>query len=162
MKKVLLFLLIALPVYLTPSLYYMDKEYFLYPIKYKGCVIIRNDSRGDGVFAAERNGRRLHKGIDLAAMLEAPVASARPGRVIQATQNNGMGKYVIIQHADNISTLYGHLSRIYVAKDEFVQQGEVIGTVGKTGNASHPDIQPHLHFEVRYSGTAQDPLEYLE
>ncbi len=161
MRKLLFLLLISLPVYLVSSLYFMDKEYFLCPIKYQRDIVIRSDSKGDGVFAAERSGRRLHKGLDLLAALDTQILASRSGKVIAATQNNGMGKYIILQHPDNLTTLYGHLSKIYVAKDKFVRQGEIIAAVGKTGNANSPGIQPHLHFEVRKDGIPQDPLEYL-
>lgn len=162
MRKLLFLLLIALPVYLVFSLYFQDKDYFLCPIKYQRGIVIRNDSRGNGFFAAERSGRRTHRGLDLFAAIDTPVLAARSGRVIAATQNNGMGKYIIIQHPDNINTLYGHLSKVYVAQNKSVRQGEVIGCVGKTGNANYSDILPHLHFEVKESGTPQDPMEYLE
>ncbi len=162
MKKILLFLLLVLPVLLFISLYFMDKSYFLCPIEYKGDIIIRNDSRGNGFFAAERNGRRIHEGIDLFAEINKPVLACRLGMVIAATKSRGMGNYIIIRHRGNIVTIYGHLSRVYVHRYEFVRQGEVIGSVGKTGNANYPDVQPHLHFEVRKDGIPQDPLEYLE
>jgi len=73
-----------------------------------------------------------------------------------------MGNFIIIRHPGNIITMYGHLFRIYVNKNAFVRQGEVIGSVGKTGNANYRDIQPHLHFEIRKNGVPQDPLEYIE
>jgi len=161
-RKILLFLLIFLPAYLLASLYFLDKQFFLCPIAYQQGIIIRYDNRGDGFFGASRNGRRLHQGIDLLAEVGTPVRAVRLGRVVAATQNNGMGKYVVIKHPYNITTIYGHLSEILVAKNKFVRQGQVIGRVGKTGNASHPSIEPHLHFEVRNNGIPQDPLEYLE
>ncbi len=162
MKKALLFLLIVLPIYLLASLYFLDKDYFLCPIEYKSDVIIRSDNRGDGFFAANRKGKRVHQGIDLFARVGTPVLASRSGQVILATQNNGMGNYVIIRHPDNIVTIYGHLSEICVNKNEFIRQGRIVGRVGKTGNANYRDIQPHLHFEVRKNGIPQDPLRYLE
>ena len=162
MKNILLILLVSLLVYLATSLYFVDKCYFLCPVKYTKGLIIRSDSRGDGVFAAGRSGRRIHKGLDLLAAPDTPVLASRSGRVVAATQNNGMGKYVIIRHSGNINTLYGHLSRIYVSQGQFLRQGAVIGCVGKTGNANYPDIEPHLHFEVRENGISKDPLEYLQ
>ena len=162
MKKILLFLMIILPIYLLISLYFLDKDYFLCPIEYQADMIIRSDSRGDGLFGAQRNGRRRHEGIDLFAAVGTPVLAARAGQVIAAKQNQGMGKYVIIRHRGKVITIYGHLSRIYVPKDKFIRQGEVIARVGKSGNANYRDIQPHLHFEVRINGVPQDPLEYLE
>ena len=162
MKKIFLFFLIVLPFYLVFSIYSLDKDYFLCPIKYKGRVIIRSDSRGNGSFASPRNGNRLHNGIDLLAEMEAPVYASRSGRVIAAGGNNGMGNYVKIEHREGLVTIYGHLSQIYVTLNEFIRQGKIIGTVGKTGNANHPKIQPHLHFEVRKGDIPQNPLDFLE
>lgn len=161
-KIALLIILIIFPIYLLISLYFLDRNYFVCPIEYKKDIIIRSDRRGDGFFAANRNGNRMHEGIDLFAQAGTPVLAARSGKVIAATGNNGMGNYVIIRHADNIATIYGHLSRIYVGKGQFVRQGQIIGAVGKTGNANYRDIQPHLHFEVRKNSFPQDPLDYLE
>jgi murein DD-endopeptidase MepM/ murein hydrolase activator NlpD len=162
MKKTLLFLLVFLPVYSAFSLYYLDKQDFLSPIRYRRDFIIRSDGRGDGFFAAERSGNRTHKGLDLLAQVGTPVFACRSGIVVAARQNNGMGKFVIIKHAGDTATLYGHLSEIYVKENQFLRQGEKIGAVGKTGNANYSNILPHLHLEVRKKGTQQDPLEYLE
>lgn len=162
MKKILLFLLIILPVYLVVSLYFLDKEYFICPIDYEKDILIRCDDRGDGFFAANRKGNRVHEGIDLFAEIGTPVKSARSGKVVGADKNRGMGNYVIIKHPGRVVTVYGHLSQIYVTKNQFVRQRDIIGTVGKTGNADSLAIKPHLHFEVRKDGIAQDPLEYLQ
>ena len=161
MKKILLFLLVILPIYLVVSLYFLDKECFVCPIDYKSDILIRSDSRGEGFFAANRRGNRLHEGIDLFAQIGSAVKAARSGRVIKAGGNKGMGNYIMIRHPANTITIYGHLSRIYVTGGEFVRQGQLIGSVGKTGNANYPNIQPHLHFEVRKNGVPQDPLQYL-
>lgn len=162
MKKLFLFLLITLPLGLIAVFSFLDKNYFLCPIEYKRDILIRCDGRGNGFFAAERNGNRLHEGIDLYAPLGTPVLASRVGKVIAARHTRGMGNYVIIRHLGNITTVYGHLSKIYVRIGQFVRQGDVIGLVGKTGNANFRDIQPHLHFEVRKKGVPQDPLEYLQ
>ena len=162
MKKLSLSLLVLLPVYLFFSLYFIDKYSFLCPIEYKRDMVIRNDRLGDGYFAAKRNGRRLHDGIDLYAQVGTPVYASRSGLVIAAKASRGMGQYIIIRHPHNIITIYGHLSEILVNKGEFVRQGRVIGLVGKTGNAGSPAILPHLHFEVRKNGVPQDPLDYLD
>lgn len=163
MRKALLFLFIVLPIYLVINLYFLDKHYFLCPIEYKGDISIRCDLRGEGFFAASRRGNRLHEGIDLFAEIGSPVLAARSGRVIVSKENNkGMGSYVIIRHPGNIITIYGHLSKIYVIPNELIRQGQLIARVGKTGNANYPNIQPHLHFEVRKAGVPQDPLEYLQ
>lgn len=162
MKKILSFLLLVMPIYLLISLYFIDKHYFLCPIEYKQGVVIRCDSRGEGFFTAKRNGNRVHEGIDLFAEIGSPVLACRSGRVIAVRKNRGMGNFIIIRHPGNIISIYGHLSKIYVTQNKFVRQGQIIGAVGKTGNANYPDIQPHLHFEVRRDGIPQDPMEYLE
>lgn len=154
--------LIVLPVYLAATLYYLDKTYFLCPVQYVWDICVRCDKRGDGLFAAKRNGNRMHRGIDLLAEVGAPVFASRAGRVFVANQPKGMGRYVVISHSDNLTTLYGHLSSVLVNSGDFVRQGQLIGKVGKTGNADHPGIQPHLHFEIKKDGLLQDPLEYLE
>lgn len=162
MKKAFLFLLVILPLYFLISIYLLDKSYFICPINYSQDRIIRSDNRGNGIFGAERNGNRQHEGIDFLAKVGIPVLASRSGKVIAATQSRGMGKYVIIKHTGNLITIYGHLSQIYVRKGNYVRQGEVIGSAGKTGNANYRDIQPHLHFEIRRAGVPEDPLDYLE
>jgi len=161
MKKILLILLIILPVYFSLAIYFLDKEYFLCPIKYTSDILVRSDSRGKGYFASPRNGNRFHEGIDLFAPIGSPVFAARCGRVVRVGSNKGMGNYVIVRHGANLSTLYGHLLKINVGCGEFIRQGDLVGQVGKTGNANFSDIQPHLHFEVRNGGIPEDPLEFL-
>ena len=162
MKKLLLFLLLVIPIYLACSIYFLDKDYFLCPIEYQGDILIRADSKGNGLFASSRRGRRMHRGLDLFAPLGTPVFASRSGIITVARdEKKGMGKYVVIKHPGHLITLYGHLSYIYVRKYEFVRQGALIGRVGKTGNARSSAIQPHLHFEIRKGGIPQDPLDYL-
>lgn len=162
MKKALLILFILAIAILIAGSYFLNRRSFLCPIEYKGEIIIRSDSRGDGFFAANRRGRRTHEGIDLFAPLGVPVLASRLGWVISARQNHGMGKYVIIKHLGGYISIYGHLSEIYVKKGRFVWQETIIGSVGKTGNANSRNIQPHLHFEIRKNGIPLDPLEYIE
>ena len=161
MKKILLAILILVSFSIFLGLAALDKRYFICPIAYKSDIVIRNDNRGDGLFASSRSGRRMHKGIDLLADVGTPILAAKNGQVVSATQNRGMGKYVIIRHRDNIITIYGHLSEIDVRKNDSVRQGQIIGKVGKTGNARSCDILPHLHFEIRKNGIPEDPLKYI-
>ena len=161
MKKIITIISIIVLIFAFIGMAGLDKQYFICPIEYKSDILIRNDNRGDGLFASSRSGRRLHKGIDLMADVGEAVLAAKSGKVISATQNKGMGKYVIIRHRDNCITIYGHLSEILVRKNDYVRQGQLIGRVGKTGNARARDILPHLHFEIRKNGVPQDPLEYI-
>ncbi len=168
MKKIFIFLLSGLAVYLIINLYYLDRHYFLCPIEYKNDIIIRSDTRGDGSFYAGRNGRRVHEGVDFFAQIGTPVVAARSGRValsraiINKNIQTGSGNYIILKHPGNLITVYAHLLEVYVRKNNFVRQGQLIGRVGKTGNANYRDMQPHLHFEIRKNGMPQDPLDYLQ
>lgn len=162
MKKILFILLVILPVCFPLVLYFLDKQCFLCPIDYQGDIVLRSDARGDGVFAAERNGGRMHQGVDFLARVGTPVRASRLGIVTAAKRTRGMGNFVVIQHLGSTKTIYGHLSKICVTKNQLVRQGQVVGAVGKTGNANYRNIQPHLHFEVRKKGVPEDPLKYLE
>ena len=97
---------------------------------------------------------RAHQGVDYGAPVGTPVRSVGDGTVSYAGWQNGYGNVVEVQHAENRSTLYAHLSRIDVRKGERIAQGERIGAVGATGWATGP----HLHFEFRINGVHQDPL----
>ena len=67
------------------------------------------------------------------------------------------GNYVILSHGGGMTSLYAHMSKILVQKGESVSAGQEIGKVGSTGLATGP----HLHFEIRLNGEAQDPQKYL-
>ncbi len=161
MKKLIVTSVIIILLCLT-GFYFFDKNCIVCPIKYKGEIVIRADSRGNGLFGCGRNGNRLHEGIDLFADVGTPVLAARTGIVVAATQNRGMGKYIVIRHLNGLKTIYGHLSQIYVKNRTFAWRGQIIGAVGKTGNARYKMIGSHLHFEIRKDGIPQDPLTYLK
>ena len=100
---------------------------------------------------------RLHEGIDFRASNGTRVYASKRGVVSYASRKSGYGKIVIIQHDDNYTTSYGHLSRIRVSKGDIVRQGQVIGLSGNTGFSTGP----HLHFEVRYKGRSENPARHL-
>lgn len=103
----------------------------------------------------------FHTGLDFAAGYGAPIRASAAGVVIHvgwfSGGNWGYGNCIIIVHNGAISTLYGHLSGYAVSTNQYVQQGQVIGYEGSTGNSSGP----HLHFEVRVNGNAVNPSAYL-
>jgi len=104
-----------------------------------------------------RHGRQ-HDGIDIPAKPGTEIRAAEAGRVVHSGRGLGAyGNVVIVKHAGRYSTVYAHNRRNRVRKGEFVEKGQVIAEVGKTGNASGP----HLHFEVRRDRLPQDPLLYL-
>ena len=104
-----------------------------------------------------RSGGR-HAGIDILAPAGTEVRAASPGFASFAgNRMRGYGSAVILDHGEGITTLYGHLATIRVQSGETVPAGAVIGTVGRSGNAT----AYHLHFELRVDGEAVDPVPYL-
>jgi len=146
---------------LAAGVFYFYNEPFACPVPGEGNLRIRNDGRGNGYFASERSGRRTHEGIDLLGDIGAPVLAARTGFVAAARRTRGMGNFIVLKHAGELTTIYGHLLSIYVQEKQFVWRGQIIGCIGKTGNANYRGILPHLHFEVRKGGIPVDPLVYL-
>ena len=144
------------------NLYFIDRVYLLCPIEYKNGIIIRSDEKGSGYFAALRKGNRRHKGIDLYAQIGTEVKAVRFARVAQVGFHKNLGNYVELDHWGDIVTIYGHLYQTTVNSGQWVRQGQIIGYVGKSGNAAHPKICPHLHFEIRRNNTPIDPQEWLE
>lgn len=103
--------------------------------------------------------RNFHKGIDIANQLGTEIKAMTDGTVtyIDPNSTTGYGKWIEIDHGNNIKTRYAHLSTIKVTLDQKVKIGEVIGLMGSTGNSTGP----HLHFEVRKNGEAIDPEIYI-
>lgn len=94
-----------------------------------------------------------HPAVDLAATPGTPVRAALGGSVIFAGWNSyGYGYLIVLAHGP-YTTLYGHLSEIYVSCGQYVGAGQTIGGVGSTGDSSGP----HLHFEIRSNDMPQDP-----
>lgn len=103
--------------------------------------------------------RKDHTGVDFAAPQGTDIHAAEGGVVIVAEWWSGYGNTVIIDHGDNVWTLYGHIRNggIAVEKGQQVKKGEKVAEVGSTGNSTGP----HCHFEVRINGNPVDPMPYL-
>ena len=101
--------------------------------------------------------RKLHAGIDVAAARGTPVYAVAPGVIHTARYNSGYGRIVVIDHGFGIKTRYAHNSSLLVRQDERVETGQLIATVGSTGQSTGP----HLHFELLIDDQAVDPLDYL-
>ncbi len=98
-----------------------------------------------------------HDGIDIEGETGDPVKAAGSGRITFAGDDgDGYGTKIVISHGSGISTLYSHLDEMKVTKG-WVEQGDVIGTVGCTGSCSGD----HLHFEILRDGSPVDPLGVL-
>ena len=186
-KRFLVPLVIGLSVlvlFCVDKIYFHDRVPFLCPIQFNTNVIpIRYDSFGDGHFGAKRENGRLHRGLDILAPVGTPVRAAKNGWAVTDEHPYGYGKLVKIAHSGSLTTVYAHLEEVSpVRRPAFpivewkkkpsngvnlrwvkkVRQGDIIGTVGKSGNADHRLIKPHLHFEVRKRGVPQDPMRYLK
>jgi murein DD-endopeptidase MepM/ murein hydrolase activator NlpD len=101
-----------------------------------------------------------HRGIDISAQVGSPIYAADNGVVTMASLdewNNGYGHVIQIDHGNGFVTLYAHLTDIFVAPCTAVLAGSQIATAGSTGNSSGA----HLHFEIRYGGSAVNPWDYL-
>ncbi len=106
-------------------------------------------------FTGERKG---HSGMDLAVPTGTSVRAALPGTVTVSTYNQGgYGYYVMIDHGNGLSTLYGHNSQLLARVGQTVEAGDVIALSGSTGRSTGP----HLHFEVRINGERTNPRSYL-
>ena len=99
----------------------------------------------------------VHQGLDLAAPEGTGVYAAREGEVADLGFDPVYGNFIIIRHGENWTSLYGHLSKFETALRNRVGSGTLIGRVGSTGQSTGP----HLHFELRQNGRAQDPGRLL-
>ena len=100
---------------------------------------------------------RHHSGLDLAAPKDSQIRSVAAGRVVFADTYAGYGNLVVVQHADQVTSHYGHCNKLLVEIGAVVKAGEIIATVGSTGNSTGP----HLHLEIRKNGKALNPRHYI-
>ncbi len=101
--------------------------------------------------------RHFHHGIDIAAPRGTEVQAARGGTVAAAGNNTVLGRYIVLQHEGNFTTIYGHLAESFVRTGQKINAGAIIGAVGSSGLSTGP----HLHFEIRNAGESWDPSELL-
>lgn len=113
-------------------------------------------------WGADRDGgRRSHQGVDIFAKRGTPLVAAADGYVHRVTTNNLGGKVIFMRPEGlPISLYYAHLDSQIIASGTSVKQGEIIGTVGNTGNAAN--TPPHLHFGIYAKGGAIDPVGFLQ
>ena len=103
-----------------------------------------------------------HTGIDIDGFqsMGSPIVAADGGTVIKAEYYGGYGNCIIIDHGNGFTTLYAHLSSMYVGVGTYVSKGQTIAGVGNTGTVYGTD-GIHLHFEVAINGSRVDPLGYV-
>jgi murein DD-endopeptidase MepM/ murein hydrolase activator NlpD len=100
---------------------------------------------------------RKHEGIDIINDSNTPVYASADGVVEYAARRGGYGMAVEINHGFSLKSLYGHLSKILVKEGQHVKRGDLIARSGNTGLSNGP----HLHYEVRVNGVAQNPTDYF-
>lgn len=99
----------------------------------------------------------LHTGLDFPAEPGTPIYSAAGGVVVAQEYHPQYGNMVVIDHGNDLVTLYAHASRIWVKKGDLVKRGQKVAEVGTSGRSTGP----HLHFEVLVQGVPQDPQKFL-
>ena len=101
---------------------------------------------------------RMHHGIDLAGTWQEDISVSADGTVVFAGYHGSFGKVVRIKHSYGIMTTYGHLAKIKVKKGDIVNEGQVIGKMGRTGRVNGA----HLHYEISVNGKSQNPNTYIK
>ena len=99
---------------------------------------------------------KFHEGMDFSAPIGTPVYATADGTVTTASWQSAYGNMVEINHGYNYTTRYAHMSKIIARPGQAVKRGDLIGLVGNTGKSTGP----HLHYEVRYRGAPQNPVNY--
>jgi len=102
--------------------------------------------------------RAMHEGVDFPSDVGATIVAAASGVVVTAERHPEYGNMIEIDHGNDMTTRYAHASRVTVHVGDVVRRGEKIAEVGSTGRSTGP----HLHFEVRFRGAAQNPNRFLE
>lgn len=126
---------------------------FIWPVD-SNVVTSPFGSRNTGIAGASTN----HKGVDLKAPTGAKIYAADTGTVITSALSSSYGNYVVIDHGNGYTTLYGHMSKRAVKQGDKVTKGQVIGYSGATGIAKGP----HCHFEIWDHGNRVNPLKFFD
>lgn len=116
-------------------------------------------SSGFGVRIDPFNGRSaFHEGVDFVAQTGTPIMAAAGGVVVYSDYHREYGNMIDISHGDGLTSRYAHASKRLVRVGQVVLRGQKIAEVGSTGRSTGP----HLHFEVRHNGAAQNPSRFLK
>lgn len=100
---------------------------------------------------------KMHYGVDFAAPTGTAIYAAYDGVVVASTYQSSMGNYVMINHGNDLYTVYLHASALYVSEGDIVARGETIAAVGTTGDSTGP----HLDFRIRENGVYVHPNTYI-
>lgn len=112
-----------------------------------------------GTISQDYDKDKKHFAVDVVAPKDSPIKSVAQGTVIFADWTTETGYVIIVEHKDNLLSVYKHNSALHKAQGEIVKAGEVIATIGNTGEIT---TGPHLHFELWSNGTSVNPTNYID
>lgn len=110
----------------------------------------RVNEKGEGLLG-------YHSGFDITNAEGTPIQATADGEVVEAGWMDRYGNGVVLSHSDRLETLYAHMSRVKVKVGQKVTRGDILGDMGRTGNATGV----HLHYEVRLNGRPVNPQPYM-
>lgn len=111
-----------------------------------------------GIISSDYSPKEQHLAVDIATKLNEPIRSTLSGHVVFASYTPETGYVAIVQHGNNLLSLYKHCTSIIKKVGSFVRGGEVIAFAGATGELT---TGPHLHFELWYNGNPVNPTDYI-
>lgn len=126
---------------------------FRWPLNVSGTITSYFGGRDQPTAGASTN----HKGIDIGVPTGTTIVAAASGTVVTAAYSSSAGNYVMINHGNNIFTVYMHCSALKVSVGQSVSKGEAIAAAGSTGVSTGP----HLHFGICINGAYVNPLDYV-
>ncbi len=135
----------ALPIAVSSNVYELRDVYLFSPLF-------------DGIITDEFNPKKDHYGVDIVAQENEPVRSVADGVVIMSSWTLDGGYIIAIQHPGNLISVYKHNSELFKNVGNFVAAGEVVATIGNTGELTSG---PHLHLELWHNGNPVNPQEYI-
>ena len=139
----------------------VDVPTITYTVPVKDFTVLKEYSDTDLMYNATLKRWEAHKAIDLSAEAGSNVVAVADGKVTQVYTNYLEGTVIVIEHSNNMKSLYSSLdSAVKVKVGDAVKSGDVIGQVGTTANGEHTD-GAHLHFEFYRDGVKVNPNDYI-
>ena len=139
-----------------------EEGYDLINVNYRSDVALQEmfffNPVENGVISSPYNAKEDHFGIDIVGGKNEPVKTIADGTIILADDNLDDGKIIAVQHSSNLISIYKHNSALLKKVGNFVTAGEIISTMGNTGNLSSA---PHLHIEIWYNGNPVNPEDFV-
>jgi murein DD-endopeptidase MepM/ murein hydrolase activator NlpD len=113
----------------------------------------------NGIISQEYDAQKKHYAVDIVAPIDSPIKAIADGTVIFAEWTADTGHVIIIEHKEGLLSVYKHNGSLSKAQGDIVDSGEVIASVGNTGEFT---TGPHLHFELWNNGVPVNPTDYID